>query len=134
MAVCEGNPIILAPDSVANVSVPDENTSASTITVNWMEADEKTGFTFSYIVFYQPVSGPYGPIVSGNRRRRQLNQEFAMNFTESPGTLTNLNGSVTYRIQVAAVACALNQKLTGNRSIAIMVNTSVGSKLSHTET
>ena len=68
--------------------------------------------TISYIVFYQPVRGPYGPIVSGNRRRRrQLNQNFTMNFTGPPGTLTNLNGSVTYSIQVAAVAYALNEKL-----------------------
>ena len=99
-----------------------------------MKLGEKTGFTISYIVFYQPVSGPYGPIVSSNRRRRQLNQEFTMNFTEPPGTLTNLNGSVTYRIQVVAVACALNQKLIGNRSMAVMVTTSIGSKVSYIET
>lgn len=123
----------LAPDAVANVTTSVENVSFSAITVNWVELDEQTGFNISYIVFFQPLSGPYGPIVSGNRMRRQLNQGFTMNFTRPPGTLTNLNGSVTYSIQVAAVACALNEKLIGNLSMPIMVNTSVGSKLLHTQ-
>ena len=113
--------------------MPVENTSSSSITVNWMKLDEQAGFTISYIVFFKPVSGPYGPIVSNNRRRRQLNQEFTMNFTGPPGTLTNLNGAVTYSIRVAAVACALNEKLIGNLSMPIIVNTSVGSKRSHTK-
>lgn len=124
---------ILEPDPVLNVGVPKENISSSTLTVYWMEASEQIGFNITYIVFYQPVNDPYGPIVSDNKRRRQVTEEgeFTMNFARSPGTLTNLNGSVTYKIQVAAIACALNgdQKLTGNRSIAVMVNTSVGSKL-----
>ena len=115
--------------------MPVENISSSAITVNWVKFDEQTGSTISYIVFYQAGSGPYGPIVSGNwRRRRQLNQKFTMNFTGPPGTLTNLNGSVTYSIQVAAVACGLNEKLIGNLSMATLINTSVGSKRSHTET
>ena len=95
-----------------------------------MEVDEQEGVNISYRVFYQPVQGPYGPTASGNRRR-QLDQEFTMDFTGPPGTLTNLNGSVTYNIQVAAIACALysNQTVIGNRSEAIMINTSTGSKL-----
>ena len=128
------NICILAPDAVTNITVPAENILSSAVTVNWAKLDEQIGFTISYIVFYQPMSGPYGPIVSGNRRKRQLNQNFTMNFTGPPGTLTNLNGSVTYSIQVAAVACALNEKLTGNRSMPKMVNTSVGSKQSDTDT
>ena len=128
------NICILAPDAVTNVTVPTENISSSAATVNWVKLDEQTGFTISYIVFYQPVSSPYGPIVSGNRRRRQLDQKFRMNFTGPPGTLTNLNGSVMYSIQVAAVACALNEKLIGNLSMPITVNTLVGSKQSDTDT
>ena len=98
-----------------------------------MEVDEQIGFNTSYTIFYQPVSGPYGPIVTSSRRKRQVRQEgeFTMNFTGPPGTLTNLNGSVTYRIQVAAIACAINgnQKLIGDRSMAVMATTSIGSKL-----
>ena len=96
-----------------------------------MEVDKQAGVNISYRVFYQPVQGPYGPIASGNRRRRQLDQEFTMDFTGPPGTLTNLNGSVTYKIQVAAIARALysDQRVTGNRSEAIMIITSTGSKL-----
>ena len=96
-----------------------------------MEVDEQIGFDTLYTVFYQPVAGPYGPIASDNTRKRQLEQEeeFAMNFTSPPGVLTNLNGSVTYKIQVVAIVHAINsdQILIGNRSIPLMVTTSVGS-------
>ena len=85
------------------------------LTINWMEPDIPNGAITHYTVFYLPVSGPYGPIITSNRRKRQLVQdgEFAMDFTGTSGTLTNLNGSVTYRIQVSAVA--LNN-IVGDRS------------------
>ena len=119
-----------------NVSILAENVTSSTVTVNWMEVNEQTDFNISYRVFYQPVSGPYDHLVNGEKRRRQLGQEliFITDFTDPPGTLTNLNGSVTYRIQVAAIARAQysSQKLIGDRSEPpIPVNTAVGSELSH---
>ena len=122
--------LILEPEIVTNVSVPDENISPSTLNVDWIEVDEQEGVNIFYRIFYQPVQGPYGSIASGHRRR-QLDQEFTMDFTGPPGTLINLNGSVTYNIQVAAIARALysNQTVIGNRSEAIMIITSTGSKL-----
>lgn len=100
-----------------------------------MKVDEQDGYNISYRVFYQPVSGPYGPIESVSRRKRQLSEEFTIDFTGPSGTLTNLNGSVTYKIQVAAVARALYSyhEMIGNQSEAIMVTTLVGGKLSHRE-
>ena len=96
-----------------------------------MKVEEQIGVNISYRIFYQPVQGPYGPISSSNRRRRQLHQEFTMDFTGPPGTLTNLNGSVTYNIQVAAIAHALysDQEAIGNRSVATVITTLTGSKL-----
>ena len=96
-----------------------------------MEVEEPTGVNSSYRVFYQPVRGPYDPISSSYRRRRQLDQEFTMDFTGPPGTLTDLNGSVTYNIQVAAVARALysDQEAIGNRSDVMVITTLTGSKL-----
>ena len=95
-----------------------------------MEVAEPTGVDISYRVFYKPVRGPYGPISSSYRRRRQLDQKFTMDFTGPPGTLTNLNGSVTYNIQVAAIARALysDQEAIGNRSKALVITTLTGSK------
>ena len=43
-----------------------------------------TSVDFShYTIFYLPVSGPYGPIMASNRRKRQSAQagESTMNFT-----------------------------------------------------
>ena len=96
-----------------------------------MKVEEQIGVNISYRIFYQPVRGPYGPTASSSRRRRQLDQEFTMDFTGPPGTLTNLNGSVTYNIQVAAVARALysDQEAIGNRSEALVITTLTGSKL-----
>ena len=84
-----------------------------------------------YIVFYSPVSGPYDRIMASNRRKRQSAQpgEFTMNFTTgTTGTLRGLNGSVTYRIQVAAVV-TLNvngQIVTGDRSAESEITTQEG--------
>ena len=84
-----------------------------------------------YTVFYLPVRGPYGPIMASDRRgKRQSTQaeELTMNFTGTTGTLTNLYGAVTYRIQVAAVSTFNGQNVTGDRSPAIEMMTLVGSE------
>ena len=83
-----------------------------------------------YTVFYLPVSGPYGPIMASNRRKRQSAQagELTMNFTGTTGTLTNLYGAVTYRIHVAVLATLNGQEITGDRSNAIEMATREGSK------
>ncbi|XP_065904489.1 receptor-type tyrosine-protein phosphatase dep-1-like [Dysidea avara] len=98
------------------------------LTLNWTEPDVPNGVITHYTVFYLPVSGPYGPIMTSNRRKRQLAQdgEFAMDFTGTSGTLTNLNGSVTYRIQVSAVALYNGNELLGSRSTPEMITTSEG--------
>ena len=81
-----------------------------------------------YTLFYLPVRGPYGPIMVSNRRKRQSTQagELTMNFTGTTGTLTDLYGAVTYRIQVAAVVTVNGQEVTGDRSPAIEVTTLEG--------
>ena len=78
-----------------------------------------------YTIFYLPVSGPYGPIMASNRRKRQSAQagELTMNFTETIGTLTNLYGAVTYRIQVAVVGTFNGQEIIGDRSTAMEITT-----------
>ena len=83
-----------------------------------------------YTIFYLPVRGPYGPIMASNGRKRQSAQagELTMNFNETTGTLTNLNGSVTYRIQVAAVTMFDRQDVIGDRSVAFVITTLEGSK------
>ena len=89
------------------------------------------GSDFShYTIFYLPVSGPYGPIVASNRIKRQSTQtgELTMNFTGTTGTLTNLYGAVTYRIQVAVVGSFSGQEIIGDRSAATERTTLVGSK------
>ena len=88
-----------------------------------------------YTVFYLPVRGPYGPIMASNRRKKQLTQlqvgELTMNFTGTTGTLTNLNGAVTYRVQVAAVTIFNGQEIIGDRSAAIEMTTLEGGKQLH---
>ena len=88
-----------------------------------------TNSEFSYyIVFYLPVRGPYGPIMASNRRKRQSVQagELTINFTGTTGTLTDLYGAVTYRIQVAVVATLNGQQITGDRSAATEITTVEG--------
>ena len=90
-----------------------------------------TNSAFShYTVFYLPVRGPYGPIMASNRRKRQSAQagELTMNFTGTTGTLTNLYGAVTYRIQVAAVGMFNGEEVIGDRSTGIEMTTLEGSK------
>ena len=73
--------------------------------------------------------------MASNKRKRQSAQpeEFTVDFTETTGTLTNLNGAVTYRIQVAAVVM-LNvngQVVTGDRSTMTEITTSEGGEILH---
>ena len=88
-----------------------------------------------YTVFYLPVNSPYDRIMPSNGRKRQLAQpgEFNMDFTGTTGTLMGLNGSVTYRIQVAAVVM-LNvngQVVAGDRSAVTEITTSEGGEILH---
>ena len=87
-------------------------------------------FSYYYSVFYLPVRGPYGPIMTSNRRKRHSTQdgELIMNFTGTTGTLTGLYGAVTYRIQVAIVGILNGQEITGDRSDKVQVTTLEGSK------
>ena len=63
--------------------------------------------------------------MASNRRKRQSTQagELTMNFTGTTGTLTNLYGAVTYRIQVAVVGTFNGQKVVGDRFAAIEMTT-----------
>ena len=83
-----------------------------------------------YTVFYWPVRGPYGPIMASKKKKRQSAQagELTMYFTGTTGTLINLYGAVTYRIQVAAVTIFNKQEIIGDRSTAINMTTLEGSK------
>ena len=69
-----------------------------------------------YTVIYSPVRGPHGPTIASNRRKRQSAQagKLTMNFTGTTGTLTNLYGAVTYRIQVAFVVLLNGPEVTGD--------------------
>ena len=80
------------------------------------------------MVFYLPVRGPYGPIIASNRKKRQSAHAgvLIMNFTETTGTLTNLYGAVTYRIQVVIVGTFNGAEVIGDHSDAIEMTTSEG--------
>ena len=119
-----------APDPVLNVTVPTNSISSSTLTLTWIKPSVLNSVTITYYtVFYLPVSNAYGPIVTSNRKKRLVggSEEFAKKFTTTAGTLTNLNGSVTYRIQVLAVAVYNGMEFIGNRSAAVMATTAEGS-------
>ena len=118
---------IAAPAPVPRVIA--QSISFSMLAINWMKPDVPNGVISHYTVFYLPVSGPYGPIMITNRRKRQLAQdgEFAMDFTGTSATLTNLNGSVTYRIQVLPIALYSGMVLMGDRSNSTMISTPEGS-------
>jgi len=120
----------IAPEPVAGVTIPTETISSSMLTINWMEPNVPNGDIIYYTVFYLPVRGPYGPIMTSNRKKRQLAQvgEFVMNFTGTSGTLTNLNGSVTYKIQVSAVAFFNQIELVRDQSNVIMITKLEGGK------
>ena len=113
----------VAPGPVSDVSVHYEYVTFSTLTVTWMDMIITNSDFSHYTVFYLPVRDHYGPIIASNRRKRQLAQagELTMNFTGTAGTLTDLYGAVTYRIQVAAVAAFNGYILNGDRSAAIEI-------------
>ena len=108
----------------------NEFVTSSTLPVSWMEVNLTNSMFSHYTVFYLPVRGPYGPIMTRNRRNRQSAQagELTMNFTGTTGTLTDLYGAVTYRIQVAVVATLNGQEVIGDRSVATEITTVEGGK------
>ena len=118
----------VAATPVSNVTINNETVTSSTFILTWMEISLTTSMFSHYTVFYLPVRGPYGHIMANNRRKKQSAQagELTMDFTGTTGTLTNLYGAVTYRIQVAAVATFNGQELIGDRSTAIEITTSEG--------
>ena len=93
-----------------------------------MEVNLTNSIFSHHTVFYFPVRGPYGPIMASNRRKRQSVQagELTMNFTGTNGTLTDLYGAVTYRIQVKVVVLLNRQQVTGDRSAATETTTVEG--------
>ena len=120
--------------AVTDVTISDESMIFSELTLTWMDISMTSNNFRHYKVFYLPVRGPYGPIMINNRRKRQSAQagELTMNFNGTTGTLTELYGAVTYRIQVAAVTTFNGQEIIGDRSTAINMTTSEGSKLAAT--
>ena len=115
----------VATGPVSDVTVRNESVTSSTLTLTWMEISLTNSNFSHYTVFYLPVRDSYGPIMASNRRKRQSAQagELTMNFCGTTGTLTNLYGAVTYRIQVAAVVILNEQVVIGDRSTAIEVTT-----------
>ena len=120
----------VAPGPVSAVTVLNESVTSSALTLNWTEISLTNNDLSHYTVFYLPVRGPYGPIATSNRRKKQSAQaeESTMDFTGTTGNLTNLYGAVTYRIQVAAVVSISGQEVTGDRSPAIEMSTLEGSE------
>ena len=120
----------VAAAPVSNVAVSNESVTSSTFTLTWMEINLTSSNFRHYRVFYLPVRGPYGPIMASNRRKRQSEQagELTMNFTGTTGTLTNLYGAVTYRVQVAVVTTFDGQEVIGDQSAAVEINTLEGGK------
>ena len=119
----------VAPGPVSNVTISNDFITSSALTLTWMETRLINSKLSHYTVFYLPLRGPYGPIMASDRRgKRQSAQagELTMNFTGTTGTLTNLHGAVTYRIQVVAVSTFNGQNVTGDRSSAIEILTLEG--------
>ena len=113
-----------APDSVLSMTI--NSISSSTLTLSWIGSSISQGLITHYMVFYLPIRGPYGPIFTDDQSQGR-NKEFSLNTTTTTATLTSLNGSVTYRIQVSAVALYSNGlELIGMRSTAVMVTTAEG--------
>ena len=120
--------IYIAAAPVSNVTVHNESVTSSTFTLTWMEISLISSEFSHYTIIYLPVSGPYGPIMASDRRKRQSAQagELTMNFTGTTGTLTNLYGAMTYRIQVAVVGTFNGQEVVGDRSAAMEMTTLEG--------
>ena len=126
----------VAPGPVSNVTIHNESVTSSVLTLTWMETSLTNSELSHYTVIYFPLRGPYDPIMTSNRRKRQSAQagELTMNFTGTTGTLTNLYGAVTYRIQVAAVSTFNGQNVTGDRSPPIEMMTLEGGEQLFTTT
>ena len=126
----------VAPRPVSNVAISNDSVSSSALTLTWMETSLTNSKLSHYTVFYLPVRGPYDSIMANNRRKRQSAQagELTMNFAGTIGTLTNLHGAVTYRIQVAAVSTFNGQNVTGDRSPPIEMMTLEGGEQLFTTT
>ena len=120
----------VALESVSDVSINNDSITSMGLTLSWMDISMTSSNFRHYRVFYLPIRGPYGPIMASNRRKRQSAQpgESFMDFNEVSGTLTNLNGLVTYSIQVAAVTTFNNDEVVGDRSVAIERTTLEGGK------
>ena len=124
--------IFLAPSLISDVTIPNESVTASIVTLSWMEVNLMNSVLLRYTVFYLPVSGPYDRIMASNRRKRQSAQagELTMDFTTgTAGTLMDLNGSVTYSIEVAAVVMLNGQVVTGDRSTTTEITTLDGGEM-----
>ena len=108
--------VYVAAAPVSNVTVHNESVTSSTFTLTLMEISLTSNSFRYYRVFYLPVRGPHGPIMASNRRKRQSEQagELTMNFAGTTGTLTNLYGAVTYRVQVAVVTTYDGQEVIGD--------------------
>ena len=106
----------------------NDSETFSAITLTWMEVNLTTSMFSHYTIFYLPIRGPYGDIMASDGRKRQSVQaeELTMNFTGTTGTLTNLYGAVTYRIQVAVVGIIDRLEVTGDRSDATETTTLEG--------
>ena len=115
---------------VFNVAICDESVTSSALTLSWMDISMMSNNFRHYRVFYLAVRGPYGPIMASNRKKRQSVQagELTMNFSGTTGTLTNLYGAVTYRIQVTAITTFSGQEVIGDRSLVVEMTTLEGSK------
>ena len=121
----------VALGAVSDVDVSDGSLTSSGLTLSWMAISMTSSNFRDYRVFYLPVSGPYGPIMASNRRKRQSSArpgELTMDFNEASGTLTNLNGLVTSSIQVAAVTTFNDDEVIGDRSAVIERTTLEGGK------
>ena len=127
----------VAAGSISNVTVSDESITSIGITLNWTMINLTNSDLIHYTVFSLPIRGPYDPIMTSNRRKRRQSAqtgELTMNFTGTTGTLTNLYGAVTYRIQVAAVSTFNGQNVTGDRSPPIEMMTLEGGEQLFTTT
>ena len=121
----------VAAGSISTVTVSVGSVTSSALTLTWMEINLTNSKLSHYTLFYLPLRGPYGPIMASDRRGKRQSthpEELTMNFTGTTGTLTNLYGAVTYRIQVAAVSTFNGQYITGDRSPATEITTLEGSE------
>ena len=129
----------VAPSPVADVTVNVDSVTSSTFALTWMDISLTYSMFSHYKVFYKPVRGPYGPIMASIKRIGHSVEsaqagELTMNFTGTTGTLTDLHGAVTYRIQLAAIGIFNGQENIGDRSDPIEMTTLEGGEQIYTST